>query len=251
MSEIHIKNQEEIESMRHAGEILSKTLDYLEGVVKAGMSTWELDELAEAFIRSHEGCTPGFKGYHGFTGSICVSLNHEAVHGIPSKKRIIEEGDILGIDCGVMYKKLHTDACRTVMIGEVDHDVKHFVKTTKASLQKGIKQVKPGNHIGDISAAVQAALVQYDYGIVAECTGHGVGYDLHESPEIMNVGERGTGPEIKPGMVLAIEPISAMGEGDIETAEDEWTLYTKDGSLSAHFEATVLVTEDGYEILAS
>lgn len=250
MSKIHIKNNEEIEAMRHAGKILTQTLDLLTTSIVAGMTTAELDQIAEDFIRSHEGCTPGFKGYHGFTGSACISINHEAVHGIPSEKRIIQNGDIVGIDCGVMYKKLHTDACRTVMVGEVDHDVKHFVKTTKSSLQKAIKQVKPGNQIGDISATVQSTLEQYGYGIVADCTGHGVGYDLHEAPEVMNVGQKRTGPVMKPGMVLAIEPISAMGEGDIKTAKDGWTLYTTDKSLSAHFEATVLVTETGHEVLA-
>ena len=236
--------------MRHAGMILTKTLDLLEKSVKAGMSTKELDLMAENFILSHEGCTPGFKGYRGFTGSICTSLNEEAVHGIPSEKRIIKEGDIIGIDCGVYYKGLHTDACRTVIIGEVAPEVRNFVKVTKESLQRGVKQIKPGGRIGDISAAIQETLERYDYGIVIDCTGHGVGHNLHEPPEIMNAGEKGTGEVMQPGMVLAIEPISAMGDGDIETADDDWTLYTVDGSLSAHFEQTVLVTETGYEILA-
>lgn len=236
--------------MRHAGAILTQTLDYLESVIKAGMSTLELDQLAETFIRSHEGCTPGFKGYHGFPGSICTSINEEAVHGIPSAKRILKEGDIIGVDCGVYYKGLHTDACRTVIAGQISPEVKQFVKITKESLQKGIRQVRPGGRIGDISAAIQELLERYDYGIVRECTGHGVGHNLHEPPEIMNLGEKGTGPIMEPNMVLAIEPITAMGEGDILTAEDNWTLYTKDGSLSAHFEATVLVTDEGYEVLA-
>lgn len=250
MGGIIIKTPDEIEAMRHAGQILTKTLDLLESSVKEGMSTLELDKIAEDFIRSHEGCTPGFKGYHGFTGSICASINEEAVHGIPSKERVLKNGDIIGVDCGVYYKGLHTDACRTFAIGEVGPEVRQFLKVTKDSLSKGVKKVRPGGRIGDISHAVQETLERFDYGIVAECTGHGVGHDLHEAPEVMNIGRKGTGPEMKPGMVLAIEPISAMGDGAIETAPDDWTLYTIDGSLSAHFEHTVLVTETGYEILA-
>ncbi len=250
MRSIPIKTTEEIEAMRHAGKILTQTLDLLERSIKAGMSTKELDQMAEDFIRSYKGCTPGFKGYHGFTGAICTSINQEAVHGIPSPDRILEAGDIIGLDCGVYYKGLHTDACRTVAIGVVDHDIRQFMKITRKSLQEGVKQIKPGGHIGDISAAVQTVLERFDYGIVEDCTGHGVGHELHEPPEIMNVGIKGTGPMMEPGMVLAVEPISTMGEGDIKTAPDGWTLYTADGSLSAHFEQTVLVTEDGHEILA-
>jgi len=250
MRSIIIKTSEEIEAMRHAGRILTETLDLLAREVKVGISTAELDEIAENFIRSHEGCTPGFKGYHGFTGSICASINEEAVHGIPAKDRVLKEGDVVGLDAGVYYKGLHTDACRTFVIGEVPHEVRQFVKVTKEALAKGVKQVRPGGHIGDISAAIQETLERFDYEPVIECTGHGVGHDLHEAPEIMNVGNRGTGPVMKAGMVLAIEPISAMGIGKIKTAKDGWTLYTADGSLSAHFEQTVLVTEEGYEILA-
>jgi len=251
LKSIPIKSIEEIEAMRYAGQILTQTLDLLERSVKVGISTKELDVLAEDFIRSHPGCTPGFKGYHGFTGSICTSINQEAVHGIPSADRFLEEGDIVGLDCGVYYKGLHTDACRTFSVGSVDNEIQQFLKVTKKSLQEGVKQVKPGGYIGDISASIQTVLERFDYGIVEDCTGHGVGHDLHEAPEIMNVGIKGTGPIMKPGMVLAIEPISTMGAGDIKTAKDGWTLYTADGSLSAHFEQTVLVTEAGHDILAS
>jgi len=251
MGDIIIKTADEIKAMRHAGRILTKTLDKLAEAVKVGVSTKELDEIAEAFIRSHEGCTPGFKGYHGFKGSICASINKEAVHGIPSSDRILQNGDIIGLDCGVYYKGLHTDACRTFIVGDVPHEVKQFVKVTKEALQKAVKQVRPGGHIGDISAAIQQTLERFDYSPVIECTGHGVGHNLHEPPEIMNAGEKGTGPVMKPGMVLAIEPISAMGKGNIKQAKDGWTLYTVDGSLSAHFEYTVLVTDEGHEILAN
>jgi methionyl aminopeptidase len=250
MGKITIKTLEEIEAMRYAGKILTATLDKLADSVKIGISTKELDDIAETFIRSHPGCTPGFKGYHGFPGSLCTSINEEVVHGIPSPVRILREGDIIGLDCGVFYKGLHTDACRTVIVGKVPHEIKQFVKVTKEALQKAVKQVRPGGHIGDISKVIQDTLERFDYDPVIECTGHGVGRDLHEAPEILNVGDRGTGPVMKPGMVLAIEPISAMESGEIKNSKDGWTLLTADGSLSAHFEYTVLVTEEGYEILA-
>lgn len=250
MGRIIIKTAEEIEAMRYAGQILTETLDLLEKSVRIGISTLELDKIAEDFIRSHEGCTPGFKGYHGFPGSLCTSINEEAVHGIPSADRILQDGDIIGLDCGVYYKGLHTDACRTVIAGKVSHDIQQFVKVTKESLTQGVKRVKPGGYIGDISAAIQDTLERFGYAPVIECTGHGVGHDLHEAPEIMNAGRKGTGPRMEPGMVLAIEPISAMDNGDIRQDEDGWTLYTADGSLSAHFEYTVLVTDNGHEILA-
>jgi len=250
MGDIVIKTAAEIEIMRHAGLVLTQTLDLLVESVKVGISTAELDRIAEAFILSHEGCTPGFKGYHGFPGSVCISINDEAVHGIPSEDRILKDGDIVGLDCGVYYMGFHTDACRTALVGKVSHEVKQFAKVTKEALRQGVKQVRPGGRIGDISAAIQETLERYDYSPVIECTGHGVGRDLHEAPEIMNAGVRGTGPTRKPGMVLAIEPISAMGRGDVKTARDGWTISTADGSLSAHYEETVLVTEEGYEVLA-
>lgn len=248
---IPIKSEEEIEVMRHAGKILTETLNKLEQAVKPGVSTKELDQLAENFILSHKGATPGFKGYHGFPGSVCTSINEDVVHGVPDEDQILREGDIIGIDCGVYFKGFHTDACRTVLVGDVDPEVRHFVKITKKSLQNAAKQVRPGGHIGDISAVIQKTLGDQDYSPVVDCTGHGVGKDLHEPPEILNVGKKGTGPVIKSGMVLAIEPISTMGKGDVDTSEDGWAIITRDGSLSAHFECTVLVTENGHEILAS
>jgi len=250
MGNITIKTAEEIEAMRFAGKVLTATLDKLMVSVKPGMSTKDLDNIAEKFIRSHPDCTPGFKGYHGFPGSLCTSINDEVVHGIPSSARILKEGDIIGLDCGVYYKGLHTDACRTAMVGKTSHEIKRFVKVTKEALQNAVKQVRPGGHVGDISEVIQQTMMRFEYDPVIECTGHGVGHDLHEAPEILNAGIRGTGPIMRPGMVLAIEPISAMGSGDIISSEDGWTLLTADGSLSAHFEYTVLVTEDGYEILA-
>ncbi|MBN2307296.1 type I methionyl aminopeptidase [Candidatus Peregrinibacteria bacterium] len=250
MGDITIKTPEEIEVMRYAGAVLTRTLDRLGGAIKVGISTKELDDIADEFICSHEGCIPGFKGYHGFPGSLCASINEETVHGIPSADRILKNGDIIGLDCGVYYKGLHTDACRTYIVGEASPQVKQFVKVTKGALKEAVQQVRPGGTIGDISAAIQGALEPFGYAPVIECTGHGVGHDLHEAPEILNAGKKGTGPVMRPGMVLAIEPISAMGSGKIRQAKDHWTLCTVDGSLSAHFEATVLVTEKGHEILA-
>lgn len=250
MGQIPIKTAEEIEAMRYGGKVLTKTLDLLMGTVKEGMSTKELDELAEKFIRSNPGCTPGFKGYHGYPASICTSVNEEVVHGIPSPNRILRTGDIIGMDCGVYYKGLHTDACRTAIIGAVPHEVRQFVKITKEALQRAAKEVRPGGRIGDISSVIQETLERFGYSPVIECTGHGVGRNLHEEPEILNAGDRGTGPVMKEGMVLAIEPISAMRAGKIESSKDGWTLFTADRSLSAHFEYTVLVIQSGHEILA-
>jgi len=250
MGKIIIKTPEEIKIMRFAGGILTKTLDLLATSVRPGISTKELDEIAEKFILSHKGCRPGFKGYHGFPGAVCTSINSEVVHGIPSKDRILREGDIIGLDCGVYYRGMHTDACRTVIVGEIPPEVKQLVKVTKDALRQGVKKVRPGAHVGDISAAIQETIERFDYAPVVECTGHGVGHDLHEPPEIMNAGIKNTGPVLKPGMVLAIEPISAMKSGEIKCSKDGWTLFTADGSLSAHFEETVLVTEKGREILA-
>jgi len=235
--------------MRYAGQILTKTLDYLETQVKPGISTLDLDRLAEAFIRQHEGCIPGFKGQYGFPGSVCFSINNEVVHGLPSD-RLLKEGDIVGMDCGVKHKGLHTDACRTVAVGQADYEALHLMKITKKALKEAVKLVKPGNQIGDLSAVIQKTLEEQGYAPVRECTGHGVGYELHEPPEILNAGIKGTGPIMQAGMVLAIEPISTMGSGQVYTADDKWTVISSDDTLSAHFEHTVLVTEEGYEVLA-
>ena len=247
---IPIKTSEQIEVMREGGRILKEALKAVEKAVKPGISTAELDQIAEKTIVSHKGAKPGFKGYRGFPATLCTSVNEEVVHGIPSRDRILEEGDIVGVDCGVLYKELYTDACITVMVGEVLPDVRHFVKITKKALGNAIKQVRSGNYIGDISAVIQKTLEDQDYSPVVECTGHGVGKDLHEPPEILNIGNKGTGPVMKPGMTFAIEPISAMEDGAVITAEDGWAVVTADSSLSAHFEHTVLVTEKGCEVLA-
>jgi len=235
--------------MRKGGVILLKVLDEMAKAVRPGISTYELDRLAESIIRDHEGASPGFKGYRGFPATLCTSINEEVVHGIPSRHRILNDGDIIGVDSGVLYGGFYTDACRTFMVGNVAPEVVRFVNVTKQALDNAIDQIKPGGHIGDISAAIQKTLEKHRYSPVVECTGHGVGRALHEPPEIFNIGRKNTGPAMKPGMVLAIEPISTMGAGKVITADDRWTIISADRSLSAHFEHTVLVTDDGYEIL--
>ncbi len=247
---IPIKTQAQIEAMRFGGKVLKEVLQTVASSVRPGISTMELDQIAEQEILKHPGCTPAFKGYQGFPGTLCISINDEVVHGIPSSKRILKNGDIVGLDGGVLYKGLYTDACVTVIVGEVQPEIRHFVKTTKEALTRVVKLVRPGARIGDLSALIQKTLEDQGYSPVVTCTGHGVGVELHEPPEILNAGRKGTGPEMKPGMVLAIEPISALGSGTVFTSEDGWTILTEDHSFSAHFEHTVLVTETGYEILA-
>ncbi len=248
---IPIKTPEEIAIIRNAGAILTSVLDALEAAVKPGMVTAELDALAEKLIRAHAGARPGFKGYHGFPASLCVSVNNEVVHGIPGERHVLQQGDIVGLDCGVYLEGFHTDACRTVIVGgETDPESRRLVKTTQKALKEALKVVRPGGRVGDISAAIQKTAEQAGFGPVIECTGHGVGRDLHEPPEILNAGRRGTGPELKEGMVLAIEPIINMGSGKVTTARDGWTVLSADGTRSAHVEHTLVVTSDGYEILA-
>jgi methionyl aminopeptidase len=214
------------------------------------MTTDDLNRIAEEEILRHPGCTPAFKGYNGFPAALCTSINNEVVHGIPSEKRELKEGDIVGCDCGVTYRGMITDACRTFLVGGAKNPaVPHFLKTTQKALSNALKQVRGGARVGDISAVIGKTLRDQGYEPVIECTGHGVGHELHEPPEILNDGVSGKGPVLSAGMVLAIEPISAMGSGKIRTAPDGWTVLTADDSLSAHFEHTVLVTDDGFEIL--
>jgi methionyl aminopeptidase len=247
---IPIKTPAQIEAMRIGGKVLKEVLEVTAAAVHPGISTEELDKIAERQTLKHPGCTPAFKGYQGFPGTLCISVNDEVVHGIPNARRILKEGDIVGLDGGVLYQGLYTDACVTVIVGECAPEIRHFVKTTKQALDRAVKLVRSDVRIGTLSALIQKTLEDQGYSPVVTCTGHGVGVELHEPPEILNAGRKGTGPEMKPGMVLAIEPISAIGEGAVFTSEDGWTVMTEDHSLSAHFEHTVLVTETGYEILA-
>lgn len=244
---ITIKSDREIELLQTAGKIVYETHQYLKGFIKPGITTKKLDELAESFIRSHN-ATPSFKGYEGFPASICTSVNEQVVHGIPSNKKL-KDGDIISIDIGACYKGYHGDSAWTYEVGNIDSDKKYLLNHTEKSLYEGLKQVKPGNRIGDISNAIETYAEKFGLGIVKELVGHGVGTSIHEDPDIPNFGEKQTGPKLKKGMVLAIEPMLNLGSPNIVMLEDNWTIETEDYSPSAHFEHTVVVTDDGYKIL--
>ena len=244
---ISIKSEREIELLRIAGNIVHETREYLRPFIKEGITTKELDTLAEEFILS-KGATPSFKGLYDFPASVCISINQEVVHGIPGKRRL-RNGDIVSIDIGACYKGYHGDSAWTFAVGEISPKKAELMKHTKESLFKGLEQVKPGNHIGDISHAIEKHAKKYNLGIVRELVGHGVGTSVHEEPDVPNYGEAGTGPLLKEGMVLAIEPMLTLGRRDICILDDEWTIETVDNSPSAHFEHTVVVTKDGCEIL--
>ena len=246
---INIKSDHEIELLRIAGSIVYQTHQYLKPFIKEGITTLELDKLAEDFIRS-KGATPSCKGYHGFPATLCTSINDEVVHGIPSKRKL-KNGDIITLDICACYKGYHGDSAWTYEVGEVSEDVKHLMKGTHEALFAGLEQVKPGNRIGDISNAVETVAKKYHLGVVRELCGHGVGHNLHEDPDIPNYGKAGCGPLIKEGMVFAVEPMLNLGKKEVCMLDDGWTIVTYDESPSAHFEHTVLVTKDGYEILTT
>ena len=246
---VTIKSEREIELMREAGKILAKTHIELEKALKPGMTTWDIDHLGEEIIRSY-GCIPSFKNYCGYPASICVSVNHEVVHGIPSKKRVIQEGDIVSLDAGVIYKGYHSDAARTHGVGEISKEAKQLIEVTRQSFFEGIKYAKAGNHLNDISAAVQAYAEKFGYGVVRDLVGHGIGEHLHEDPEVPNFARRRKGIRLQAGMTLAVEPMINIGRPGVRWLDDEWTVVTEDGSLSAHYENTILVGEDGPEILS-
>ena len=244
---ITIKSEREIELMRHAGMLVSKMHQFIKPYIKAGITTKELDALCEKFILDHD-ADPSCKGYEGFPATLCTSVNDEVVHGIPSS-RVLKDGDIITIDVVIGYKGYQGDAAWTYTVGEVDDDCKYLMEHTEKALYEGVKQVRPGNRIGDISAAVQAYAESHHLGVVRELCGHGIGKDMHEDPEVPNFGMPNTGPRLKPGMVICIEPMLTFGRRDVFLLEDDWTVITQDGSPAAHYEHTVLVTEDGYEIL--
>ena len=244
---IKIKSDREIELLKKAGHIVYLTHQYLKPYIKEGITTKELDTLAEEFIRSH-GATPSFKGYNGFPGSICTSINNQVVHGIPGKTKL-KKGDIISIDIGACYKGYHGDSAWSYPVGDISDNKKYLLEHTEKSLYEGLKQVKPGNRIGDISHAIEKYANKYNLGVVKELVGHGVGSKLHEEPDVPNYGKAGVGPLLKEGMVIAIEPMLNLGSPDIYMLEDGWTIETDDYSPSAHFEHTVVVTKDGYKIL--
>lgn len=244
---ISIKSEREIELLRIAGNIVYETHKYLQPFIKPGITTKELDKLAEDFIRSHN-ATPSFKGYDGFPGSICTSINQQVVHGIPGNTKL-KKGDIISVDIGACYKGYHGDSAWSYKVGEISGYLQDLLDHTEEALFKGLEQIKPGNRIGDISHAVEECANKYHLGVVKELVGHGVGTSVHEDPEIPNYGVAHTGPVLKKGMVLAVEPMLTLGSPDIVMLDDDWTIETVDYSPSAHFEHTVVVTDDGYEIL--
>lgn len=241
------KTQEEIKNMRIAGGMLAQVLDVLKNSIKAGMTTLDLDDIARDELKKLGGNAP-FLGYQGFPATLCVSVNEEVVHGIPGG-RVIEDGDIVGLDYGVEYKGMITDSAITVGVGNVDPKAQQLMDVTKKSMMAGIKAVKAGAHVGDISAAVEAVLKPAGYSIVEDLAGHGVGDSLHEEPWIPNFGKAGKGPVLEAGMTICIEPMATLGGKKVRIAKDGWTVYAKDMSFAAHFEHTILVTEKGSEVL--
>lgn len=244
---ITIKSGEEIELMRKAGYLVSLTHQYLKPFIKPGITTKELDRLAEDFIRENGGI-PTCKGYEGFPATLCTSVNDEVVHGIPSNRKL-KNGDIITVDMVIGYHGYQGDAAWTYVVGDVSDKKKYLMKHTRNALLEGVKQVKPGNHIGDISNAVEVYAKEHKLGIVRELVGHGIGTEMHEDPDVPNYGKKGSGPKLKEGMVICIEPMLNLGSEDIYMLDDDWTIKTCDGLPAAHYEHTVLVTSDGYEIL--
>lgn len=246
---VTIKSAREIELMKEAGKILAKTHDELEKFIRPGISTLDIDRKGEEIIRSF-GCIPSFLNYNGYPASICVSVNDEVVHGIPSRHHIIKEGDIVSLDAGVIYKGYHSDAARTWGVGEISPEAAKLIEVTKQSFFEGIKYAKAGNHLYDISNAIDAYVRPFGYGIVQDLVGHGIGSHLHEDPEIPNFRQKRRGIKLQPGMTLAVEPMINMGRCDVAWLDDDWTVVTEDGSLSAHYENTILITEDEPVILS-
>lgn len=244
---IKIKSERELEIMRIAGKIVYETHQYLKPFVKEGITTKKLDELAEDFIRS-KGAVPSCKGYQGFPATLCISINEEVVHGIPGN-RVLKNGDIVSIDICVCYKGYHGDSAWSYAVGEISDEKKYLLQHTEAALYAGLSQVKPGNRVGDISSAIEEYAKIYNLGVVKELVGHGVGHELHEEPEVPNYGMKNTGPKLKEGMVIAVEPMLNLGTADIYMLDDGWTIKTDDHKPSAHFEHTIAITKDGYQIL--
>lgn len=245
---VSIKSAREIELMREAGRLLAIVHDELENYIKPGITTMDIDKKGEEIIRSF-GCIPSFLNYNGYPASICVSVNDEVVHGIPSEKRIIQEGDIVSLDAGLIYQGYHSDAARTHGVGEISKEVRQLIEVTKQSFFEGIKYAKEGNHLFEISTAIADYTESYGYGVVRDLVGHGIGSKLHEDPQIPNFRQKRRGLKLQAGMTLAIEPMINAGRFDVEWLDDDWTVVTEDGSLSAHYENTVLITDGEPEIL--
>lgn len=245
---VSIKSPHEIELMRESCRLLAIVHDEIAKMIRPGVSTWELDKKAYDMIRDF-GCTPNFLHLYGYPATICASVNEVVVHGIPSKKKILQEGDIVGIDMGMIYKGYHSDAARTHGVGKISAEDRQLIDVTKQSFFEGVKFARAGNHLYDISAAIQAYAESYGYGVVRDMVGHGIGTHLHEDPEVPNFKPRGRGIKLQPGMTLAIEPMINQGTYEVEILEDDWTCVTLDGKKSAHYENTILITEGDPEIL--
>ena len=246
---IHLRSPEEIDAIAVAGAIVGGLFEAVRPEVVPGASTKALDRFCEDYILSHEGAVPAFKGLYGFPGSACISINEEVVHGIPSERRILEEGDIVSVDVGVRLGGWYTDSARTYAVGEVSREAGALLDVTRKALGAAVGAAVRGNHVGDIGAAVVASLDGRPYGIIRDLVGHGIGRELHEEPQVPNVGRPGHGPLLREGMVLAIEPMISAGTAHIRTLDDGWTVVTADGALAAHFEHTVAVTAEGPQVL--
>ena len=247
---IYLKTEEEIELMRESNHLVAQVLAEVAKNIKPGVTTLELDRIAENFIRDND-AVPSFLGYNGYTNSLCISVNDQVVHGIPSDDAKLEEGDVVSIDCGVEKNGFHGDSCYTFCVGEVDEDTRLLLKTTKEALYEGIKNAVAGKRVGDVSYAVQNYCEERGYSVVREMVGHGVGRKLHEDPEVPNFGKRGNGPKLKAGMVIAIEPMINMGNRKILIEKDGWTARTRDRKPSAHYEHTVAVRKGEADILST
>ena len=248
---ITLKSPREVDIMGRAGRIVAGTLARMREILRPGMSTEDLDVEAERFIRSHAGAVPSFKGLYGFPRTLCISIDDEIVHGIPSSKRVLEAGSVVSIDVGVQLEGLHADSATTLPVGEVTAEAERLLRVTRESLAAGIAQARVGNHVGDIGHAVQRVAEGAGYGVVRELVGHGIGTRFHEEPQVPNYGAPKRGPRLLEGMTLAIEPMITIGSPATRTLSDKWTVVTADGSLSAHFEHTVVITADGPRILTA
>lgn len=246
---ILLKTTEQIELMRRANQVVAETLLLLEEKLAPGISTDDLDRLAEGYIRKNK-CKPAFKGYRGYPASLCTSVNEQVVHGIPSRHTVLKEGDIIGIDCGVIYEGFYGDHAKTLPVGLIDEESQRLLRVTRESLYKGIEQIKQGNRIHDISWAVQEHAESAGFSVVRDFVGHGIGQALHEEPQIPNFGKPHTGLRLQVGMVLAIEPMINMGKKDVKILDDGWTAVTVDGMRSAHFEHSIALTDQGFDILS-
>jgi methionyl aminopeptidase len=246
---IQLKSEREIEIMARGGKILAATVEVLRSAVRPGISTMELDAIAEDFIRSHAGAKPSFKGLYGFPGSVCASINEEVVHGIPSKRRVLREGDIISLDVGVHLEGYHTDSAATIPVGQISPESARLLEITQRALAAGIDAARPGNHIGDIGAAVQGVAESAGFTVVRDLVGHGIGVAFHEEPQVPNHGKPKRGTKLVPGLTIAIEPMINAGGAATRTLGDRWTVVTADGSRSAHFEHTVAITTNGPRIL--